>query len=105
MATLLRKQIAAAEAAAAQATDAQRLDLRDKENRHIQTLQAYLAQVRSLGDDEVRKAALDARHALLIAHQRCDQGVLMKRLLGPDGLLKGKVVDNRQVAEIVNNII
>lgn len=101
--SLLKKRKAAAQTAAKEAEQANRPDLKEKQEHEIQVLEAYAGSVKMLPVEELR-AMVDA--AIRRAGEGAkNQGQIMKELLRPGGQLEGKMVDRSQLAGVVKEAL
>jgi len=106
---LLRKRKAASRAAAKEAEDAKREDLKEKQEKEIEILDEYASAVKTVPVLELRTIVRGAVEALRSDRNASPSdlkpGVVMKELLKPGGVLDGKPVENAQLAEIVRETI
>lgn len=102
--SLLQKSARKAQEAAAEARDAGREDLVEKEEAQQRIFEEYAASsgVEEMGEPELRKLVETAK-AKLVAEgvTTALRGQMIKRILGPGGLLDGVAVDKKLAAKII----
>ncbi len=107
---LLRKRVAAAQAAQDAFAAGGRADLRDKERAEEEVLRAYVAQVPAQDAAEMRAAVRAVVDRLRAgagteAEGPLKLGAIMQALVGPGGSLEGKPVDKAELAKEVQAAI
>jgi uncharacterized protein YqeY len=103
--SLLRKRAAASRAAAQEFSAGSREDLEQKEMAQVAVLEEYAGSVSTLSDEEITAAIQDVLGKMRTDGQAVNVGSVIKQLLGPEGALAGKPVDNSQVAKLAKGMI
>ncbi|KXJ92274.1 Yqey-like protein-domain-containing protein [Microdochium bolleyi] len=107
---LLRKTQRGNEEASAEAAQANRSDLVEKEQAQIRVLEEYVAGsgVEEVTDEQLRGIVTGVMNAMTAAGEvtggKAKMGEVMKTLLAPGGPLEGKSVEKAQVARIVKEL-
>ena len=104
---LLKKRKAASQAAAKEFENAQRDDLKEKQEKEIEILNEYAGTIQLVPEDELRRIVQTAVERL---KQQDTKGALypgsvMKELLQGGGPLEGKPVDKAQLAGIAKEAL
>ncbi|KAJ1333617.1 hypothetical protein MN608_03609 [Microdochium nivale] len=108
--SLLRRTQRGNEEASAEAAQAGRKDLVDKEQAQIRVLEEYVAGsgVEEVSDEQLRAVVSGVIGAMTSAGEvtggKAKLGEVMKTLLAPGGPLDGKSVEKAQVARIVKEL-
>lgn len=108
---LLRKTQRGNEEASAEARQAGRADLVDKEQAQIKVLEEYMASsgVEVVSEEELRTVVKGVVEAMTAAGGveggKAKMGEVMKTLLAPGGPLEGKSVEKAQVARAVKEVV
>lgn len=108
---LLRKTQRGNEEASAEARQAGRADLVDKEQAQIKVLEEYVASsgVEVVSEEELRTVVKGVVEAMTAAGGveggKAKMGEVMKTLLAPGGPLEGKSVEKAQVARAVKEVV
>ncbi|KAI9704718.1 MAG: hypothetical protein M1836_006498 [Candelina mexicana] len=102
--SLLRKRAATSRAAASEFSAANRDDLKAKEDAQVTILEEYAGGVETTGSDEIRQSIDAAVEALKVEGGRLDIGTLLKRVIGPGGILDGRPVERAEVARIAKEV-
>ena len=105
MLPVIRKRINNSRAAAKEAENAVRNDLRDKELKQAAVLEAYIDSSNILGEEDIKAAAQEAVSNLQRDGRKVTKGDLMRSLLGPNGLLHGQLLEKKDVAMIVDRMV
>ena len=105
MIQLIRKRIKSSEAAAMEAEDAKRNDLRDKELQQATMLEAYIKDSNMMKEEDVERLVQQTIVNMRAEGQRTDKGSIMKALVGPGGAFDGKLVDRKDVAKVVEKTL
>lgn len=103
--SLLRKRASGSQTAADQFGQANRNDLKEKEEAEIAVLREYAESVQTTSDEEIRQAAEDAISALQAEGKRVDRGNVLKTLFAPEGNLHGKPAEKAEVARVVQSLL
>ncbi|KAL9099538.1 MAG: hypothetical protein Q9163_004977 [Psora crenata] len=105
MLQLIRKRVRSSEAAAKEAENAKRNDLRDKELQQVAVLEAYVIDSNGMGEEHLKKVVQETIGRLRTEGQKSDKGSVMKALVGPGGTLDGQLVDRHDVAKLVDGML
>ncbi|KAL2443927.1 hypothetical protein ABEF95_014103 [Exophiala dermatitidis] len=101
---LLRKRKAASEAAAKEAEAASRPDLAEKQQKEIAVIDELVDTVKVMGPEEMRKTVRQVIETLkTTVSGELKQGVVLKELLKPDGVLADKPLDKKVLADLVKD--
>ncbi|KAJ5888989.1 hypothetical protein N7495_009030 [Penicillium taxi] len=103
--SLIRKRAAAAKDAAQQFAEAERPDLKEKEDQQITILEEYAGQVETLSTEEVQAMITQELAPFKTAGTKPQIGQVLKLLFGKGGSLEGKPVDGKEVSAIVKDTI
>jgi uncharacterized protein len=101
---LLRKRKAASVAAAKEAEEQGRSDLKEKEEQQAKVIDEYASNVKMMTPEELREVVTQAVDSLK-EKKGLTHGIMMKELLKPGGLLDGKPVEKRDLSDIVKEAI
>ncbi|PLB41843.1 uncharacterized protein BDW47DRAFT_98663 [Aspergillus candidus] len=102
---LIRKRLASVKEAAQQFAEADRPDLKEKEDQQAEVLQGYAGQVTTMGAEEIEQIVEQEVTKLKGAGQKVDKGVLFKTLFAPGGAFDGKPVERAEVAKIASKFL
>jgi len=102
---LLRKQAATSRSAAQEFGAAKREDLQGKEMAQVAVLDEYAAGVETLGESEITAAIQDVIGKMRTDGKDVNLGAVIKELLGPEGALQGRPVENKEVARLVRGML
>ena len=91
--------------AAEQCRQANRNDLKEKEEAEIAVIQEYVGQVHTISKEEIQKAAVDTIAVLQSEGKRVDQGNVLKTLFAAGGKLEGKPAEKAEVARVVKSLV
>lgn len=103
--SLIRKRAAAAKEAAQQFAEADRPDLKEKEDAQIAILEEYAGHVKTLSVDEVEVIIAKEISAMKEAGKKMEIGQVLKALFAPGGALDGKPADRKEVAGLVKKAV
>lgn len=103
--SLIRKRAAAAKEAAQQFAEADRPDLKEKEDAQIAILEEYAGHVKTLSVEEVEAIIAKEISAMKEAGKKMEIGQVLKTLFAPGGALDGKPADRKEVASLVKKAI
>ena len=103
--SLIRKRAAAAKEAAQQIAEADRPDLKEKEDAQIAILEEYAGHVKTLSVDEVEAIIAKEISAMKEAGKKMEIGQVLKALFAPGGALDGKPADRKEVAGLVKKAV
>ena len=96
---MLRKRKAASQVAAQEFADANRQDLKEKEEAQLAVLEEYASSVQLMSEDELKTVVADVVASL--GEDGKNSGRVMKALLQQGGSLDGKPVDKKQLSDVV----
>ncbi|KAL4914089.1 hypothetical protein BDW62DRAFT_149129 [Aspergillus aurantiobrunneus] len=102
---LIRKRTAASKDSAKQFLDADRPDLKEKEDKAQAILEEYGSQVQTMGLDEVKEIVSSEVTKLKEAGKKVEVGAVLKSLFAPGGALDGKPAERAEVAKIVKEAV
>lgn len=102
---LIRKRIALAKDAGQQFLEANRPDLKEKEDAQIAVLEEYASQVQTMSTEEIQSAVSQAISQLQGEGKKTDVGSVLKTLFAPGGILDGKPAERAEVARIVKETV
>ncbi|KAJ5095059.1 hypothetical protein N7532_007350 [Penicillium argentinense] len=103
--SLLRKRASAARDAAKEFAEAERPDLKEKEEAQVAVLEEYASQVKTLAVEEVETIIANEITAIKEAGKKLDVGQVLKSLFAPGGALDGKPADRKEVAGLVKKAV
>ncbi|KAI9821285.1 MAG: hypothetical protein M1827_004021 [Pycnora praestabilis] len=103
--SLLRKRAAASKAASQEFSAANRNDLSDKEDAQVAVLEEYAGGVETIGEDEIRRTVNKVMEGIKGEGAHVDMGGILKKVIGPGGVLDGKPVERAEVARIVKETL
>lgn len=103
--SLIKKRTAASKDAAQQFLQADRPDLKEKEDAQIAVLEGYAAQVQTTPIEEIQSAVSQAISQLQNDGKKADVGNVLKTLFAPGGLLDGKPAEKAEVARVVKEAV
>jgi uncharacterized protein len=101
---LLRKRKSASVAAAKEAEEQGRNDLKEKEEQQAKVIDEYAGSVKMMTPEEV-KAVVTQTVDSLKEREGLNHGIIMKELLKPGGPLDGTPVEKRDLSDIVRDVI
>lgn len=102
--SLIRKKIAASKDAAEQFLNANRPDLKEKEDAQITVFEEYAGQVQTMSSDDI-KAAVESTISQLSTNGKLNVGTVLKNIFAPGGALDGKPAEKSEVAQIVKELL
>ncbi|KAK4893602.1 hypothetical protein LTR27_008069 [Elasticomyces elasticus] len=107
MLSLLRKRLAAAEAAKKEFDGAGRKDLVEQEDAQAKVLENYMGGVETMGADSISEAvkAVVEEGKAAASGKVMVMGDVLKKLLGAGGSLEGKNVERSEVARVVKQML
>jgi len=101
--SILRKKAGASKLAAQSFDEADRNDLKQKQEAELAVLDEYAGRVTVMSREEVELVVDEAINAVRAANAKINQGMVMKELLRAEGKLYNKPVDKAQVSEIIKS--
>ena len=102
---LLKKRKAASQAAAKEADDAKRDDLKEKQEKEIDILNEYAGTIQLVSEAELKDLVQAAVEKLKSSKSGPNPGTVMRELLHPGGPLEGKPVDKAQLMDIIKGAL
>ncbi|EED20701.1 conserved hypothetical protein [Talaromyces stipitatus ATCC 10500] len=102
--SLIRKKISASKDAAEQFLNANRSDLKEKEDAQIAVFEEYASQVQTMTPDDI-KAAVTSTISQLGADTKLNVGAVLKSIFAPGGALDGKPAEKSEVAHIIKELL
>lgn len=85
--------------------EADRPDLKEKEDAQIAILEEYAGHVKTLSVDEVEAIIAKEISVLKDASKKVEIGQVLKALFAPGGALDGKPADRKEVAGLVKKAL
>ncbi|KFY03828.1 hypothetical protein O988_01189 [Pseudogymnoascus sp. VKM F-3808] len=106
MLALVRKNAAASKQAAAEFVEAGRQDLADKEAEQMKIMEEYIGEVKTVGEEEIRKAVGEVVDALKGGAEgaKLQMGEVLKKVFSKE-VLGEKNVERADVARIVKELL
>ncbi|KAL2815830.1 hypothetical protein BDW59DRAFT_153655 [Aspergillus cavernicola] len=102
---LIRKRTAASKDSAQQFLDADRPDLKEKEDKAIAILEEYGSEVKTMPLDELKPIVSEEVAKLKEAGKKIEIGTVLKSLFAPGGALDGKPAERSEVARIAKEAV
>lgn len=99
--SILKKRSAASKTASQEFADANRDDLKQKQDAEIAVLDEYAGQVEMVPEEEVAQAVEEVMKTLEDSGTKINAGVVFKELFKPGGKLENKPVEKAQIAVLV----
>jgi uncharacterized protein YqeY len=103
--SLIRKRASASKEAAQQFAEADRPDLKEKEDAQIAILEEYAGHVKTLTVEEVEAVITKEIASIKEAGKKLEVGQVLKALFAPGGALDGKPADRKEVAGLVKKAV
>ncbi|KAF3391485.1 Altered inheritance of mitochondria protein 41 [Penicillium rolfsii] len=103
--SLIRKRASASKEAAQQFAEADRPDLKEKEDAQIAILEEYAGHVKTLTVEEVEAVITKEIAAIKETGKKVEVGQVLKALFAPGGALDGKPADRKEVAGLVKKAV
>jgi uncharacterized protein len=101
---LLRKRLAGSKAASEEFAQANREDLKSKQDAEILVMDEYAGQVAKFSEEDIVKA-IEQAYQSLSQTANVNAGIILRELLRPGGALDGKAVEKSQVAKMVQEML
>jgi len=101
---LLRKKLASSKAASEEFAQADREDLKAKQDAEILVMDEYAGQVEMFTEEDIVKA-IEQAYQSLRETANVNAGLILRELLRPGGTLDGKAVEKSQVAKMVQEML
>ncbi|KAL6233288.1 hypothetical protein BDW75DRAFT_215612 [Aspergillus navahoensis] len=102
---LIRKRAAASRDSMQQFVDANRPDLKEKEEKAQAILDEYGNQVQTMGAQEIRQIVSEQVAKMKAAGAKVEIGLVLKSLFAPGGALEGKPAERSEVAKIAKEAV
>ena len=99
--SILRKKLSASKTASQEFADANREDLKQKQDAEIAVLDEYAGQVETVAEDKILEVVEEAVKSIGGSGVKINPGVVMRELFKPGGGLENTPVEKAQVAAIV----
>lgn len=103
--SLIRKRVAAAKEAANQFAEADRPDLKEKEDAQVAILEEYAGKVETMSLEDIQAVVSQEVSKLKEAGKKVEVGGLLKSLFAPGGALDGKPAERAEVAKIAKEAV
>ncbi|KAF4188904.1 hypothetical protein CNMCM7927_000478 [Aspergillus lentulus] len=103
--SLIRKRAAAAKEAARQFAEADRPDLKEKEDAQVTILEEYAGKVETMSLEDIKAIVSQEVSKLKEAGKKVEVGALLKSLFAPGGALDGKPAERAEVAKIAKEAV
>lgn len=103
--SLIKKRISAAKDAAQQFSDANRSDLKEKEEAQITVFEEYAGHVQTMAPEDIKAIVLNTITQLESENPKMNVGVVLKSLFAPGGALDGKPAEKSDVSQIVKELL
>ncbi|GAQ05867.1 altered inheritance of mitochondria protein 41, mitochondrial [Aspergillus lentulus] len=103
--SLIRKRAAAAKEAAKQFAEADRPDLKEKEDAQVTILEEYAGKVETMSLEDIKAIVSQEVSKLKEAGKKVEVGALLKSLFAPGGALDGKPAERAEVAKIAKEAV
>lgn len=103
--SLLRKRATASKEASKEFAEADRSDLKEKEDAQVAVLEEYAGRVKTLSLEEVEDIIAKEIAAIKEAGTKLDVGQVLKSLFAVGGALDGKPADRKEVAGLVKKAV
>ncbi|KAJ5693444.1 hypothetical protein N7462_002867 [Penicillium macrosclerotiorum] len=103
--SLIRKRAAASQDAAAQFLEANRPDLKEKEDAQVTILEEYASQIKTMSVEEVEAVIATEIAAIKESGKKLEVGQVLKALFAAGGALDGKPADRKEVASLVKKAV
>lgn len=102
---MIRKRVSASKDSAQQFLDAERPDLKEKEDKAQAILEEYGSQVQTMSVDEIKQIVLGEVAKLKEGGKKLEIGTVLKTLFAPGGALDGKPAERGEVAKIAKEAV
>ncbi|KAL2012503.1 hypothetical protein VTN00DRAFT_28 [Thermoascus crustaceus] len=103
--SLIRKKTAQSKEASQQFADANRPDLKEKEDAQIAVLEEYAGQVETMSFEQIKETVSQVIAQLKGEGKKADIGTVLKTLFAPGGALDGKPAERAEVAKIAKELV
>lgn len=97
--------MAAAKEAANQFAEADRPDLKEKEDAQVAILEEYASKVETMSLEDIKAVVSQEVSKLKEAGKKVEVGGLLKSLFAPGGALDGKPAERAEVAKIAKEAV
>lgn len=102
---MIRKKTAQSKEASQQFADANRPDLKEKEDAQIAVLEEYAGQVETMSVEQIKETVSQIIAQLKGEDKKADIGTVLKTLFAPGGALDGKPAERAEVARIAKELV
>ncbi|KAL4975269.1 hypothetical protein BDW66DRAFT_73313 [Aspergillus desertorum] len=102
---LIRKRAAASRDSIQQFVEANRPDLKEKEEKAQAILEEYGNQVQTMGVEEIKGIVSEQVSMMKAAGTKVEIGLVLKSLFAPGGALDGKPAERSEVAKIAKEAV
>ncbi|KAF9895068.1 hypothetical protein FE257_004697 [Aspergillus nanangensis] len=103
--SLIRKRATGAKEAAKQFAEADRPDLKEKEDEQAAILTEYAGQVETMSLDDIKQIVSQEIAKVKDSGKKVEIGSLLKSLFGPGGAMDGKAAERAEVAKIAKEAV
>ncbi|KAK2759530.1 hypothetical protein FQN54_003009 [Arachnomyces sp. PD_36] len=103
--SIIRKRATASKEAGRQFAEANRNDLKEKEDEQVAVLEEYAGKVETTSPEEIQEAVSQTISQLQKDGKKVDLGAALKLLFAPGGALDGKPAEKSQVAAAAKELI
>ncbi|PKX90625.1 uncharacterized protein P174DRAFT_453563 [Aspergillus novofumigatus IBT 16806] len=103
--SLIRKRAAAAKEAAKQFAEADRPDLKEKEDAQVTILEEYAGKVETMSLEDIKAIVSQEVSKLKEGGKKVEVGALLKSLFAPGGALDRKPAERAEVAKIAKEAV
>ncbi|KAL2847470.1 hypothetical protein BJY01DRAFT_212634 [Aspergillus pseudoustus] len=103
--SLIKKRVAASKDSVQQFIEANRPDLKEKEDKAQEILEEYASQVETMSIDEITQIVSQEVAKLKEAGEKFQVGTVLKSLFAPGGTLDGKPAERSEVARIAKDAV
>lgn len=103
--SLLRKRASASKEAGLQFAEANRNDLKEKEDAQVAILEEYAGKVETTSPEEIQDAVSETISLLQKDGTKVEIGAVLKSLFAPGGALDGKPAEKSQVSAVAKELV
>jgi uncharacterized protein YqeY len=103
--SLIKKRVAASKDSVQQFIEANRPDLKEKEDKAQEILEEYASQVETMSVEEITQIISQEVAKLKEAGEKFQVGTVLKSLFAPGGPLDGKPAERSEVAKIAKDAV
>lgn len=102
---LLRKKAAMSRDASKQFAEAKRDDLKEKEDAQTNVVEEYIGEVAVMSEEDIEKIVKDTIEGMKSPASDLKPGQVLQKLFEPNGVLDGKPVEKKIVAQAVARLL